>query len=83
MHKQAQEKLGPVGGLKPHDTILMPTRLRLAAGVTSRARNEHLRISHNNGEGPSSLQIESYGFCTPVTQRQVLIEINFQAPETL
>ena len=27
--------------------------------------------------------IQSYGFCTPVTQRQVLIEINFQAPETL
>ena len=27
--------------------------------------------------------MQSYGFCTPVTQRQVLIEINFQAPETL
>ena len=27
--------------------------------------------------------IDSYGFCTPVTQRQVLIKINFQAPKTI
>ena len=30
-----------------------------------------------------AFEIDSYGFCTPVTQRRVLIEINFQAPETL
>ena len=57
MHKQAQEKLGPVGGLKPPDMILMPTCLRLAAGVTSRARNEPSIISHNHGEGPSWMQV--------------------------
>ena len=28
-------------------------------------------------------RIYSYGFCTPVTQRQVLIKINFQAPKTI
>ena len=33
--------------------------------------------------GSSSQQIGSYGFCTPVTHTQVLIEINFQAPKTL
>ena len=27
--------------------------------------------------------MHSYGFCTPVTQRQVLIKINFQAPKTI
>ena len=59
MHKQAQEKLEPVGGLKPRDTILMPTRPRLAAGVASasRARNKPSRRFHNNGEGPSWLQV--------------------------
>ena len=69
MHRQARHrrenlshKLRPVGGLKPHDTILMPTCLRLAAGVTSRARNEHLRKSHNNGEGPSWMQVSISAF---------------------
>ena len=28
-------------------------------------------------------EMHSYGFCTPVTQRQVLIKINFQAPKTI
>ena len=27
--------------------------------------------------------MQSYGFSTPVTHTQVLIEINFQAPKTL
>ena len=31
----------------------------------------------------SRIKIGSYGFCTPVTHTQVLIEINFQAPKTL
>ena len=32
---------------------------------------------------PVNVLMHSYGFCTPVTQRQVLIKINFQAPKTI
>ena len=39
--------------------------------------NKSLKHTHD------TILIQSYGFCTPVTQRQVLIKINFQAPKTI
>ena len=38
---------------------------------------------HNYHKGQAAIRTDFYGFSTPVTHTQVLIEINFQAPKTL